>query len=226
MRAHRKPTSTQGSAPTYDGDVVTGTANDPLVREALMACRLFAGLDETRLDLVVGALRARRFRRGETIFHGGDPGDALFIVSSGSVKILVTPEDGSEPAILTVVGPGGFFGELALLDGAARSATAVAVEQVETLVLRRDAFDHLVDDDAGIRRALLGALASEIRRLTAQVEDLHKTKESLVGMIEELDVMIKKQSDSSFRNINKHFDEFFKRLFDGGSASLWRIASR
>ena len=70
-----------------------------------MTCRLFAGLDETRLDLVVGALRARRFRRGETIFHGGDPGDALFIVSSGSVKILVTPEDGSEPAILTVVGP-------------------------------------------------------------------------------------------------------------------------
>ena len=153
--------------------MVTGPANDPLVREALMACRLFAGLDETRLDLVVGALRARRFRRGETIFHGGDPGDALFIVSSGSVKILVTPEDGSEPAILTVVGPGGFFGELALLDGAARSATAVAVERVETLVLRRDAFDHLVDDDAGIRRALLGALASEIRRLTAQVEDLH-----------------------------------------------------
>ena len=153
--------------------MVTGPANDPLVREALMACRLFAGLDEARLDLVVGALRARRFRRGETIFHGGDPGDALFIVASGSVKILVTPEDGSEPAILTVVGPGGFFGELALLDGAARSATAVAVERVETLVLRRDAFDHLVDDDAGIRRALLTALAGEIRRLTGQVEDLH-----------------------------------------------------
>ncbi|HTK59656.1 MAG TPA: hypothetical protein VL283_00455, partial [Candidatus Baltobacteraceae bacterium] len=59
--------------------------------------------------------------------------------------------------------------------------------------------------------------------LTAQVEDLHKTKESLVGMIEELDVMIKKQSDSSFRRINQHFDEFFKRLFDGGSASLQKI---
>ena len=59
--------------------------------------------------------------------------------------------------------------------------------------------------------------------LTAQVEDLHKTKESLVGMIEELDVMIKKQSDTSFRNINRHFDEFFKRLFDGGSASLQKI---
>ena len=70
------------------------------------------------MALVVGALRARRFRRGEVIFHGGDPGDSLFIVRVGSVKILVAPEDGSEPAILTTVGPGGFFGELALLDGA------------------------------------------------------------------------------------------------------------
>lgn len=59
--------------------------------------------------------------------------------------------------------------------------------------------------------------------LTAQVEDLHKTKESLVGMIDELDVMIKKQSDQSFRRINQHFNEFFKRLFDGGEASLKKI---
>lgn len=59
--------------------------------------------------------------------------------------------------------------------------------------------------------------------LTAQVEDLHKTKASLVEMIEELDVLIKKQSDASFRGINRHFDEFFKRLFGGGAASLQKI---
>jgi CRP/FNR family transcriptional regulator, cyclic AMP receptor protein len=153
--------------------VVPGSPQDPLVREALIACRLFAGLDAATMDLVVGALRARRFRRGEVIFHGGDPGDSLFIVASGSVKILVAPEDGSEPAILTMVGPGGFFGELALLDGRARSATAVAADPVETLVLRRDAFDRLVDEEPALRRALLTALAAEIRRLTGQVEDLH-----------------------------------------------------
>jgi CRP/FNR family transcriptional regulator, cyclic AMP receptor protein len=154
-------------------DVVPGSPQDPLVREALAACRLFAGLDATTMDLVIGALRSRRFRRGEVIFHGGDPGDSLFIVASGSVKILVAPEDGGEPAILTMVGAGGFFGELALLDGRARSATAVAVDPVETLVLRREAFDRLVDNEPAIRRALLAALAGEIRRLTGQVEDLH-----------------------------------------------------
>jgi CRP/FNR family cyclic AMP-dependent transcriptional regulator len=155
------------------GVMATSSGVDPLVREALLACRLFAGLDESGMALVAGALRTRRFRRGEVVFHAGDPGDSLFIVASGSVKILVAPEDGSDPAILTMIGAGGFFGELALLDGGARSATAVAGDPVETLVLRRDAFDRLVDDDPAIRRALLVALAGEIRRITGQVADLH-----------------------------------------------------
>ena len=142
-------------------------------REALRACRLFADMDTASLDLCAGALRPRRFRRGETIFHAGDPGDALFIVAEGAVKITIPSDDGSEPAILTTIGPGGFFGELSLLDGAARSATAVALDAVEAHVLRRDTFERLVDAEPALRQALLLALASEIRRLTAQVEDLH-----------------------------------------------------
>lgn len=140
---------------------------------ALRRCGLFAGLDDPSLELVADALRPRRFRRGETIFHAGDPGDALFVVASGQVKITIPPDDGSEPAILTTIGPGGFFGELALLDGARRSATAVALDAVTTEVLRRDAFDRLVDEQPPLRRALLAALAGEVRRLTVQVEELH-----------------------------------------------------
>jgi CRP/FNR family cyclic AMP-dependent transcriptional regulator len=140
---------------------------------SLRACGLFAGLDDEDLGLVAAALRPRRFRRAETVFHAGDPGDALFIVAAGQVKITLPPDDGSEPAILTTIGPGGFFGELALLDGAPRSATAVAIDAVTAQVLRRDAFDRLVDEQPALRRALLAALATEIRRLTAQVEDLH-----------------------------------------------------
>jgi CRP-like cAMP-binding protein len=142
-------------------------------RDALRACRLFADLDEASLDVCASALRGRRFRKGETIFHAGDPGDALFLVADGAVKITIPADDGSEPAILTTVGPGGFFGELSLLDGASRSATAVALEPTEAYVLRRDAFDQLVDEEPALRRTLLVTLATEIRRLTAQVEDLH-----------------------------------------------------
>jgi CRP-like cAMP-binding protein len=144
-----------------------------LAHEALRGCRLFAGLDTVAIDTVAAALRQRRFRRGEVIFHAGDPGDALFIVVQGQAKITVPADDGSEPAILTTIGPGGFFGELALLDGAARSTTVVALDAVDTLMLRRDAFDRLVDTEPALRHALLASLAGEIRRLTAQVEDLH-----------------------------------------------------
>ena len=146
---------------------------DPIARNALAACRLFTGLDERTLDLLTAALRSRRYRRDEVIFHADDPGDSLYIVATGSVKITLSADDGTEPAILTTVGPGGFFGELALLDGAPRSATAVALDAVETMVLRREAFNRLVDSEPGLRRALLATLAAEIRRLTAQVEDLH-----------------------------------------------------
>jgi CRP/FNR family cyclic AMP-dependent transcriptional regulator len=150
-------------------------ARDPttLALDALRACRLFAGMDDESLGMVGAALRPRRFRKGETIFHAGDPGDALFVIAAGEVKITIQADDGSEPAILTTVGPGGFFGELALLDGASRSATAVALDAVTTLVLRRDAFERLVDEQHALRHALMAALAGEIRRLTAQIEDLH-----------------------------------------------------
>ena len=109
-------------------------------------------MDEASLDLCAAALRPRRFRKGETIFHAGDPGDALFIVADGSVKITIPSDEGSEPAILTTIGPGGFFGELSLLDGAPRSATAVALDPTATHVLRRDAFDALVDSEPALRR--------------------------------------------------------------------------
>jgi CRP/FNR family cyclic AMP-dependent transcriptional regulator len=153
--------------------MVASTSDLGPYRNALRACRLFADLDDTSLDLCASALRPRRFRKGETIFHAGDPGDALFLIGDGAVKITIPPDDGSEPAILTTIGAGGFFGELSLLDGAPRSATAVALEPSETYVLRRDAFDALVDEQPVLRHTLLVTLAGEIRRLTAQVEDLH-----------------------------------------------------
>jgi CRP/FNR family transcriptional regulator, cyclic AMP receptor protein len=140
---------------------------------ALRRCGLFGAADDAAIAALVRVLRVRRFRRGETIFHQGDPGDALFVVASGSVKVVLPSDEGAEPAIVAILGAGEFFGELAILDGAAHSATIVAVEPTETLVLHRDAFLGLIDSDAGLRRALLASLATEIRRLTGHVEDLH-----------------------------------------------------
>ncbi len=151
----------------------TGRPNADAARAALRDCPLFDGVSEEALVSVGAALRTRRYRRGEAIFHIGDPGEALYLVIAGEVKITIPSDEGLEPVILTTIGPGGFFGELALLDGAPRSASAVAMGAVESSLLHRDAFDHLFDMEPGLRRALLATLAREIRRLSSQVEDLH-----------------------------------------------------
>jgi CRP-like cAMP-binding protein len=139
---------------------------------ALSAMPFFAGLDAAALDRVAGGTRTRRFRRGEVIFHLGDPGDALFLIASGTVKIVLASENGDE-AILATLQPGDVFGELALLDGAPRSATAVALEPTETVVLQRDRFRQLLATEPTIRDAVIANMAAEVRRLTTHVEDLH-----------------------------------------------------
>lgn len=140
--------------------------------EVLGRCRLFDGLRGEPLNALTRTLRSRRFRRGEVLFHEGDPGDALFIVASGAVKVVVPSEDGEE-AILATLRRGDFLGELALLDGAPRSASAIALEPTETLTLPRDQFRSLVAGEPAIRDALLASVATELRRLTTHVAELH-----------------------------------------------------
>jgi CRP-like cAMP-binding protein len=141
--------------------------------EGLRACRLFGGVDDAELEVLARSMRARKYRDGETIFHQDDPGDSLHVVAEGAVKIVLPSAEDGEPAILATLTPGEFFGALALLDGAPRSATAVALGKTRTLVLRRDAFLALIDEDRTLRRALLASLAHEVRSITAHVHDLH-----------------------------------------------------
>jgi CRP/FNR family cyclic AMP-dependent transcriptional regulator len=140
--------------------------------DALRSCRLFAGTSPESLTGISRTLRARRFRRGEVLFHEGDPGDSLFIVVSGSVKVVL-PSDQGEEAILATLGPGDSLGELSLLDGVPRSASAIAIEPVEALMLPRQQFLALLATDSSLRAAVLGHLAAELRRLTTHVADLH-----------------------------------------------------
>lgn len=144
----------------------------PSLVGSLAAIPFFGGLEPTALERLAATMRTRRFRRGEVIFHIGDPGDALFIIVSGEVKISLPSETGDE-AILATLRAGDVFGELALLDGAPRSASATALTLLETVVLPRDRFRELIATEAGVRDALLASIAGELRRLTRHVEELH-----------------------------------------------------
>ena len=139
---------------------------------ALRRCGLFDTVSDEAIGRLVRGLRRRRFRRGEVIFHQGDPGDALHIVATGAVKIVLGSADGEE-AILVTLAAGDPFGELALLDGAPRSASAVAVEATETMSLGRPALREVMDTDPALRDALLANVAGALRRLTQQMEELH-----------------------------------------------------
>jgi len=146
--------------------------DDAQAIEALRRCPLFEPCPDGVLVEVGRRLRLRHFRRNEVVFHQGDPGDALHVITAGAVKIVLPSPEGEE-AIIATLRPGDFFGELALLDGQPRSATATAVEPTETLTLPRDVFRELVDHHPELRDALFSALTTQLRRLTKHVEELH-----------------------------------------------------
>jgi CRP/FNR family transcriptional regulator, cyclic AMP receptor protein len=157
---------------------------------ALGEVPLFRELPDNDLDAMASACRIRRFRRGEVIFHQGDPGDALHVILAGRVKIS-SPSDTGVEAILTTLRPGEFFGALALIDGAPRSATATAVEPAETLVLPRERFRQMLNEREEVRDLVFTELARELRRLTNHVEELHfldiagRLASQLARMVEE-----------------------------------------
>ena len=104
---------------------------------------LFAGLSDQELEVLAGSLGKRTFGKGMIIFHKGSPGQTLYIIESGKVRIFIISESGQEISV-NIYGPGDVFGELALLDGLPRSAGAVVMEKTVTFTLNRDDFlQHL-----------------------------------------------------------------------------------
>jgi CRP/FNR family transcriptional regulator/CRP/FNR family cyclic AMP-dependent transcriptional regulator len=96
----------------------------------------------------------------------------MFVITSGSAKICIVSPEGEE-AIIATLRPGDYFGELALLDGEPRSATATALEPAEMGEIARAVFMRLIETQPAVRLALLVGLAVEVKRLTRHVEELH-----------------------------------------------------
>jgi CRP/FNR family transcriptional regulator, cyclic AMP receptor protein len=141
---------------------------------------LLAGLDQDERRALLANARRRKFAKREVIFHEGDVGESLHLVDSGHVGIRITTPMG-DVAFVRIVGPGDFFGELALLSVGARSATAVALEGAQTLSIQRSQFDELRHTNAAATEVLVVALATEVRRLAnAHVEALYLPAEKRV----------------------------------------------
>jgi CRP/FNR family cyclic AMP-dependent transcriptional regulator len=125
---------------------------------------------EARRQLLA-EMRRRRFKRGEVVFHEGDPGDTLHVIDKGHVAIRATTTMG-EVATFAVLGPGDAFGDQALLTlDTRRTASAVAIDATETRSLSREGFDRLRSTEPAVDRFLIEVLAAQVRRLSAHLVD-------------------------------------------------------
>jgi CRP-like cAMP-binding protein len=138
--------------------------------ELLSQVGLFADLTQPELESLAGLMRRRPYAKDEVIYLRGDPGTAFYVIASGKVKIALTSPEGKE-LILRRFGPGGFHGELALLDDEPRSADAVATEPTVQFVLQRDAFRQFLAEHPAVATKLLGTVSRYLRSNADLIQD-------------------------------------------------------
>jgi CRP/FNR family transcriptional regulator, cyclic AMP receptor protein len=140
-------------------------------REVLRTVPIFSELsDEDITSLARLALR-KRYPKDTVVFFENEEGDFFFTITEGRIKVTILGDDGRE-VILSVLGPGDFFGEMALLDNEPRSATAIAVEESELLSLHRSDFQSVLNDNKSITSALIRVLSARLRRANHQISTL------------------------------------------------------
>ena len=164
------------STPTTQGDSTRGGGRRVMASitraepDLLAQVGLFADLTTAELVGLASLMRPRPYAKDEVIYLRGDPGTAFYVIASGRVKIALTSPDGKE-LILRRLGPGGFHGELALLDDEPRSADAVATDASVLLVLQRDAFRQFLAEHPDIATKLLGTVSRYLRRNAELIQD-------------------------------------------------------
>ena len=137
----------------------------------LTRVRIFANLNGKQLQSLPDKLQPRRYQRGEVIFHEDDPADRMHIIVDGRVKISIASEDGRERDI-ALFQSGDCFGEMALLDGSNRSATATAVYATETMVFFRQGFLDFLGENPELAADVNTMLVQRFRNVNQMLGDM------------------------------------------------------
>ncbi|MFH0990304.1 MAG: Crp/Fnr family transcriptional regulator [bacterium] len=132
---------------------------------------LFEDLGVDELNKIAKLGVRKKYKRGNIVVLEQEMGAALFIIISGKVKIVRTDEEGRE-VILSIFGPGEFFGEMSLLDGLARSASVVALAKAELFMIHRRDFLKLLHEHPQVAICLLGELTMRLRKADSQIKSL------------------------------------------------------
>jgi len=141
------------------------------LEELLAASPLFTTLTQGELAALARTAQRLEFQPERPIFHMNTMGDGLYILAAGRVKVVVPTPEGKE-VILATLGPGAFFGEMALLDDEPRSASVVAELPSVVYRIHRNDFSRLLETHPSIARALLREMARRLRKANAHMESL------------------------------------------------------
>jgi CRP/FNR family cyclic AMP-dependent transcriptional regulator len=139
--------------------------------ELLRRVWLFSELEDGELAQIARVSRERACRGGEVLVRQGESSGELFTVAQGRLRVISTSPEGEE-VLLSVIGPGEVFGELALLDDLPRSATVSAIEACRLLVVPRASFRPLLLQMPSLGLRLLQVMAGHVRRLSSRTEDV------------------------------------------------------
>ena len=138
---------------------------------ALRTFPIFQGLTDDKLLSIARCAIMRRATRGSTVVNAGDRTDYVYFVLTGSLKVLVSDEDGRE-VILTMIGQGEIFGEIGVVDEEPRSATVVAVTAADLVTISKADFRHILQENFEVSLFLMRNLARRLRLADRKIESL------------------------------------------------------
>lgn len=136
----------------------------------LSQIQLFQQLDDDERSVLAQQMAERTLAKGEVLFRAGDPGDSMFIVQSGAVELFVKDTAGQK-IVLHTAQPGDIFGELSLLDGGSRTASATSVEETNVLTLDRDDLLQLFRKRPDAALDMLAAMGRMTRKANALLRE-------------------------------------------------------
>jgi len=137
----------------------------------LKAVPLFASLPEDQLRVLATMVMRKSAPRSSTIMAGGDPTDSLYIVLSGRLKVMISDSDGKE-VILSLLGPGEFFGEMGMIDDSPRSASVVTIEPCELLSISKRDFNEHLAENFEMAMAVMRGLVRRLREADRKIGSL------------------------------------------------------
>jgi len=143
----------------------------PANSDYLMYVPIFADLNDETIQKISSVGYSKKYSKDDVIFREDDPGTAMFVILTGKVKVVRTSGDGRE-VILTILSQYDFFGEMALLDGLARSASVVAAEESELFIIQREEFLNLLKLHPEISINLMQELTQRLRAADLKIKSL------------------------------------------------------